>query len=262
MGIVPFSKIFRYACLAAIALAAVFLAAIATANPASAQVHPNGGGGFGDKYPWDTDNLRYRSYTAASFNIPFHKYRYSGVEACQRNVADGFFQTDNAVVNDFPSLSPTGSGGDLRWVLAAGSAGNDAGCDVFVSQQDRLAAQAAAGTGFALDSEGKLTAFNPGADVRAALTAGRSPSELGYGIWREKGSGYTVVDLRGATTDPGYLRRVDGQRNAPRAIHPATEQWTVPDGTSSGYFGAGWHGRRGNDPASDVRVAYALSWRI
>ena len=45
--------------------------------------------------------------------------------------------------------------------LAAGSAGNDAGCDTFVSQQDRLAAHVAANTGYALNSEGKLTAFDP-----------------------------------------------------------------------------------------------------
>ena len=239
----------------------------AATGHAAASSHPTdgGGGGFGGKYPWDTDNLKYRSYTAASFNIPFHKYRYSGAEACQSNVADGFFQTDNAVVNDFPSLSPTGTGGDLRWVLAAGSAGNDAGCDVFVSQQDRLAGQVASGTGYALNSEGKLTAFNPGADVHTALTTGRSSSDIAYLNWRGKdlrGNTYTVVDLRGATTDPGYLRRVDGQRNAPRAIHPSTEQWTVPERTSGGNFGARWHGRRGNDPASDIRVAYALSWRI
>ena len=196
-----FAKILKYACLAAIALAVAFLAAIVLSNPAAADPNGGGGGGFGGKYPWDTDNLRYRSYTAASFNIPFHKYRYSGVEACQSNVADGFFQTDNAVVNDFPSLSPTGTGGDLRWVLAAGSAGNDAGCDVFVSQQDRLAAQAAAGTGFALDSEGKLTAFNSGADVRTALTAGRSSSDIGYRVWRQKGSGYTVAERGGAASE-------------------------------------------------------------
>ena len=175
----------RIAASAAAAVLALVLAVFfASSGHAAASGHDGRqvDGGDSGEYPWDTDNLKYRSYTAASFNIPFHKYRYSGVEACQSNVADGFFQTDNAVVNDFPSLSPTGSGGDLRWVLAAGSAGNDAGCDVFVSQQDRLAAQAAAGTGFALDSEGKLTAFNPGADVRAALTAGRSSSDIALGV--------------------------------------------------------------------------------
>ena len=71
------------------------------------------------------------------------------------------------------------------------------------AQQDRLAGQVAARTGFALNSEGKLTAFNPGADVLTALTTGRSSSEsnIGYRVWRQKGSGYTVAELSGTISE-------------------------------------------------------------
>ena len=131
-----FTKFFAIALLGT----ATAIAAIAVlSSPAAAK---GGGGGAYDKYPWDTDNLRYGSYNAKSFNIPFHKYGgYSGVAACQTSVADGFFQTDNSVVNDFPRLVPSGRGDSVRWSVAAGSAGNNAGCDTFVAHQNRLAAQ-------------------------------------------------------------------------------------------------------------------------
>ena len=197
--------------------------------------------------PWDTDNLRYESYNARSFNIPFHKYgSYSGVAACQKNVADGFFQTDNSVVNDFPRLVPSGRGDSVRWSVAAGSAGNNAGCDTFVAQQDRLAAQVASGVGHVLDENGNLVVAPSG----AAYTTGRSASDLTYGSWTAKAaSSYTLVGSYGGTSDRSYLARVDGHtenRRYRRAISPDTATWTVPsrDSSSTGNFGALWHGTK------------------
>ena len=163
---------------------------------------------------------------------------------CQSRVADGFFQTDNAVVNDFPRLVPTGTGDNLRWGLAAGSAGNDAGCDTFAAQQDRLAAQVAARTGYALNSDGELERFAPTA---AAFTTGRTAADISYVRWTAKAaSEYTVATHRGATSDRNYLRRADREdasHNIVLAIHPSTETWTVPENTAaSGNFGAAWHG--------------------
>ena len=83
MGKVCFSKCFRYTCLAAVTLAAAFLAAIAFANPASAA----GETGRGNDLPlkeWDTDNLsRWVSSSfgragARNYQIPYHNYRASG----------------------------------------------------------------------------------------------------------------------------------------------------------------------------------------
>lgn len=55
MGSGVFSKVFRYACLAAIALAAAFLAAVYTTNPASAK---EGDDNADSLKNWDSDNLR------------------------------------------------------------------------------------------------------------------------------------------------------------------------------------------------------------
>ena len=205
-------------------------------------------------FAWDTDNLRYLNYNAMSFNIPFHDYGgYSGVAACQKNVADSFFQTDNSVVNDFPRLVSSGNANSARWSVAGGSAGNDAGCDTFVAQQDRLAAQVAAGVGYALDESGNLAAAPSG----AAYTTGRSAADLSYVVWTAKAaSGYTLtkadnyqtINTIGATSDPSYLHRVDGRPSPakPRAISPYTATWTVPSAESSrtGNFGAAWHGTK------------------
>ena len=240
----------RKALIVGCALAAVSAGCLAVAlllaSPAASQNIPNGGGGDSDDYPWDTDNLRYGSYNAKSFNIPFHKYGgYSGVAACQKNVADGFFQTDNSVVNDFPRLVPSGRGDSARWSVAAGSSGNNAGCDTFVAQQNRLAAQVASGVGHVLDENGNLVVAPSG----AAYTTGRSASDLSYGSWTAKAaSGYTLVGSYGGTSDSRYLDRVDGHRlngrSEPRSISPPTATWTVPSRESSttGNFGASWHG--------------------
>ncbi len=163
--------------------------------------------------------------------------------ACQSSVADGFFQTDNSVVNDFPRLVPSGRGDSVRWSVAAGSAGNNAGCDTFVAQQNRLAAQVASSVGYALDENGNLVVAPSG----AAYTTGRSVSDLSYGSWTAKAaSGYTLVGSYGGTSDNSYLARADGHtenRRDRRAISPDTATWTVPAGSSStGNFGSSWHG--------------------
>ena len=144
MGSCSLAKLLRLACLAAIASAAAFLAAIALAAPAAADNHIDGGGNDTTVKPWDTDNLRYRGYSARNFRIPFHEYAgyaaftdnttfQSGArEACQSAIADGFFQTGGSVgaKNDFPVLSKTGgSWGDS----ATGLRGS--GCGDFVTNQ-------------------------------------------------------------------------------------------------------------------------------
>ena len=83
MGKICFTKILTYACLAAITLAAAYLAAATHANPASAA----GETGGGHQYPlksWDTDNLsRWVSSSfgragARNYRIPYHNYSASG----------------------------------------------------------------------------------------------------------------------------------------------------------------------------------------
>ena len=244
MGKPCFSKAVKFFAIALLAAAAAIAAVAVLSSPAAAK--GGGGGGFGTPYPWDTDNLRYGSYNAKSFNIPFHKYGgYSGVAACQKNVADGFFQTDNSVVNDFPVLVSSGSGNSITWNIAAGSAGNNAGCDTFVAQQDKLAAQVASGLGYGLSDEGKVF---PVSGIE--FTTGRSVSDLNYVTWTAKAdSEYTLAGSHGATRDSRYLRRVDGHLNR-LAISPqsAGNTITVPSGDSispqTGDFGASWHSDR------------------
>ena len=130
MGKVCFSKILRYTCLAAIAVAAAFLAAITFANPASAD--PNDGGGNLDGLKsWDTDNLSrwvgyYQSVGPKNYRIPYHDYSgYSSSgshAACRSRVADAFFQTggDTGAVNDF-HVASYGSESEAGTVAATGS---------------------------------------------------------------------------------------------------------------------------------------------
>ena len=200
--------------------------------------------------------MRYGSYNAKSFNIPFHDYGgYSGVAACQSSVADGFFQTDNSVVNDFPVLVSSGSGDNVTWSVAASSAGNNAGCDTFVAQQDRLAAQVAAGLTYALTEDGKV-----GVVGGAAFTTGRSVSDLSYVTWTAKASSdYTIVGTHGATRDISYLRRADGIYNHRRLAitpHSAGKIITVPSGASTGNFGAAWHASRSDQLVGGVYGNY------
>ena len=208
--------------------------------------------------------MRYGSYNAKSFNIPFHDYSgYSGVAACQSSVADGFFQTDNSVVNDFPVLVSSGSGNSITWSIAAGSAGNNAGCDTFVAQQDKLAAQVASGLNYGLTDEGKVF---PVSGIE--FTTGRSVSDLNYVAWTAKGSSdYTIVGSHGATKDSSYLRRVDGHLNR-LAISPqsAGSTITVPSGVSisppTGDFGASWHSSRSNQLVGGVYYYYYYYYKV
>ena len=252
-----FSKLTKFFAFALLGTATAIAAIAVLSTPAAA--HNHGGGGDSNDYPWDTDNLRYGSYNARSFNIPFHKYSgYSGVAACQKNVADGFFQTDNSVVNDFPVLVSSGSGDSITWSIAAGSAGNDAGCDTFVAQQDRLAEQVAAGLTYALTEDGKV-----GVVGGAAFTTGRSVSDLSYVGWTAKASsGYTIVGTHGATRDISYLRRADGIYNHRRLAiipHSAGNTITVPSGASTGNFGAAWHASRSNQLVGGV---YSYHYKV
>ena len=152
MGLPCFSKIIRYASLALVGSVVAIAAIIALSSPAAAE---DGDGGNRSEKSWDTDNLRYGSYSAKSFNIPFHDYSgYSGVDACQSYVADGFFQagyadsanvTDTNVPEDFPTIQYSTSGATIE--PPASETVNNTGCDLFVAQQERLKTQVAANTG-------------------------------------------------------------------------------------------------------------------
>ena len=253
MGKPRFSKIAKFFALALLGVATAMAAIAVLSSPATADPS-GGGGGDSDDYPWDTDNLRYGSYNAKSFNIPFHKYDgYSGVSACQSAVADGFFQSGDGSDDDVPEDFPVLVFSDSKWSVAPEtSTANNSGCDRFVAQQDRLAGQVVAGVGYALDESGNLAVAPSG----AAYTTGRSAVDLNYVSWISKGWGYTLtkadnfqtINTIGATSDGSYLRRVDGRPAPakPRAISPDTAEWTVPSAESSrtGNFGASWHGTK------------------
>ena len=146
MGKPCFLKLTKFFAVALLGTAATIAAVAVLSTPAAATGHDSrqGGGGDTDDYPWDTDNLRYGSYNAKSFNIPFHKYGgYSGVAACQSGVADAFFQAGGSVgaVNDFPYLDwMADADGNESWAEQQGGTRNK-GCDEFVEQQDKMAAQ-------------------------------------------------------------------------------------------------------------------------
>ena len=266
-------KITKFFAVALLGTAATIAAVAVLSMPAAATGHDSrqGGGGDSTLKSWDTDNLRYYRYNAKSFNIPFHKYGgYSGVEACQSAVADGFSQTgspddsstpgmreDKLTPEDFPVLVFS----DSKWSAdAETSTANNSGCDTFVAQQERLKAQVVSGVGYALDEQGRLQVFNGGTE----FTTGRAAADLSYVAFGAKASTeYAVSGAgRGATLDSRYLDRVDGHtrgRRAPRAISPLGTNWTVPEHTSiTGNFGAeSWHGQTvAVSGVSYVNVAY------
>ena len=120
MGKVCFSKILRYTCLAAIAVAAAFIAAITFANPASAD--PNGG--RGNDLPlkeWDTDNLsRWVSSSfgragARNYRIPYHNYKgyfdTTPAKPCVSHTAGG----SGLVRSRYDGSCPSGSSLLTRW---------------------------------------------------------------------------------------------------------------------------------------------------
>ena len=177
MGFSWFAKIFRYICLAAIAIAAAFFAAITLANTAVAQ-NP-GGGSKPTTKPWDTDNLAYTqgtgSYSAKNFRVPHHRYggyatatgaSASAKEACAPGgIADAFFQTDSGRGrNDFPVLASTTSASGTVWAETATGTKNT-GCTAFVDAQLTMASRARSNGGYYLDSQGNLSRTD---DVSAA----------------------------------------------------------------------------------------------
>ena len=241
--------------------AATAIAAIAVlSSPAAAK---GGGGGGYDKYPWDTDNLRIGStYSAKSFNIPFHKYGgYSGVAACQSGVADAFFQAGGSVgaVNDFPYLDwVADDAGNWSWAEQEGGTRRN-GCDKFVEQQDEMAAQIGSNGGYYLDLSGNLQRLSKNPPSRVASR------RLPYSHWLRKGDAFAVNsgtgELIASQDTSGYWVRVDGIKTGPNkyylAIYPSGTTWTIPQNTQNGRFG-NWHGtsyQRRTDSAVLTRVA-------
>ena len=241
MGKPCFFRIIKFFAIALLSAAAAITAIAVLSSPAAAV--PGGGGGFGTTKPWDTDNLRYGRYNAKSFNIPFHKYGgYSGVAACQSGVADGFFQSGDGSKNDVPEDFPVLAFSNGSWsVEAETSTTNSSGCDRFVAQQDRLAAQIAGNGGYYLDASGKL-------QKDGSLEPRFHGRSLVYGGWASKDSGFAINGSTGelviAQDTSGYRDRADGWRTASGyylAIDPFGTTWTVPENTQNGRFG-GWHG--------------------
>ena len=238
--------------LAATAVLAAVLFWSVTADPAAADNHAKVGGGAYDEHPWDTDNLRYGSYNARSFNVPFHQYGGYSEGACQSGVADAFFQAGGSVgaVNDFPYLDwVVDDAGNWSWAEQQGGTRRN-GCDEFVEQQDRLAAQIGSNGGYYLDLSGNLQKLSDGSVP--SRFSGRS---LVYGDWDRKGSGFAINSGTGeVVSGSGYLGRVDGYRNQ-RAIYPYNSRWTVPENTENGRFGARWHGTTSPTSSGNIRVA-------
>ncbi len=228
MGFSWVAKVFRHVCLAAIAIAAAFFAAITLANTAVAQ-NPGGGGDIDEK-PWDTDNLVYTqgtvSYSAENFRVPFHQYRgYStsagaspaAKEACAPGgVADAFFQTDTAPGrNDFPVLA-SNTAGTVWSETATGS--KTSGCTAFVDAQIIMSARARSNGGYYLDSQGNLSRRD---DVSAArFLAAPAARTRTYDTWSASspaGTGFSrdacvIADLRvyenrpaGENAEPGVI---------------------------------------------------------
>ena len=144
------SKIAKFFTLSLLGAAAAIAAVAVLSSTAAAKT---GGGGAYDEHPWDTDNLRYAGgqYSARSFNIPFHKYGGYSEGACQSGVADAFFQAGGSVgaVNDFPCLDwvADDADGNESWAEQQGGT-RSKGCDEFVAQQDKIAAQIVGNGGF------------------------------------------------------------------------------------------------------------------
>ena len=150
MGKPCFLKITKFFAVALLGTAAAIAAVAVLSSPATAGT--TGGGCAYDKHQRDTDNLRYAggSYSARSFNVPFHQYGGYSEGACQSGVADGFFQAGGSVgaVNDFPYLDWVADAeGNESWAEQQGGTRNK-GCDEFVAQQDEMAAQIVGNGGF------------------------------------------------------------------------------------------------------------------
>ena len=218
MGKPCFSKLTKFFAFALLGTATAIAAIAVLSSPAAAQ-NPGGGGDVSLKN-WDTDNLRFGSYTSASFRVPSHDYgrnadRYSH-DACDRGgVADGFYQT-KVDVNDFPVLDY-----GINEFKVWGS--SDLACDEFVQAQERMVLEAVANGGYWLDSQGIL---RKGSLPNWIATR---PASLTYGSWSDKGvlfqdtpgaatfiSGKryyyaysTASSSFAVTSDAGYQRRLD-----------------------------------------------------
>ena len=261
MGKYCFSKLIKFFAIALLGAVTAIAAIAVLSSPAAARP---GGGGDSDDYPWDTDNLRYGSYNARSFNIPFHKYGgYSGVAACQSGVADAFFQAGGSVgaVNDFPYLDwVADADGNESWAEQQGGTRRN-GCDKFVEQQDEMAAQIGSNGGYYLDLSGSLQRLSDDS-VPSRFSGRRVPSVH----WLRKGDAFAVNSGTGeliiAQDTSRYRDRVDGWKISSNkynlAIYPSTARWTIPEGTENGRFGSSLHGtsyQRRTDSAVLTRVA-------
>ena len=155
MGKPCFSKLTKFFAFALLGAATAIAAIAVLSSPAAAQ-NPGGGNGDTEK-SWDTDNLRFGSYSARSFAIPHLNSGNRGShEACGSGVVDGFFQLDPDVRNDLPILDVTVSSDGTPSVAHRAAST----CSEFVANQE-LALRFGR-SGFYLDHRGVLRRGLPG----------------------------------------------------------------------------------------------------
>ena len=248
MGKIRFSRVLKFALLAAAALAASFLAAIVSASPAAAR--DGDGDGQVEVRKWDTDNLKIgTTYTARSFAIPHYSsgatdaanarqatftigtitITLGNVSPCQPAVMDGFFQNlASQPRNDLPRLEKTSGvwGETTRHP-----------CSSFAWWQDRAISIAGLNGGYWLDSGGNLKQGGFG----SWMTAARDYSvSLGYTTWAGKGAGYSVVRVgrndqqqtqavAPSASDEGYIARVDYAGTGGRTVGAPSGGLSLPD---------------------------------
>ena len=188
MGKPCFYKAIKFFAFALLGAATAIAAVAVLSSPASADPS-GGGGGLGDEYPWDTDNLAYSTYSARNFRVPHHKYAGYAADgtasdaakaACATGgVADGFFQTDTAGRNDFPELSRDDDG---DWEITA-TGSKTSGCTAFVDAQLQMAERARANGGYYLDSQGNLQKAVVASSRFLVAPASRVRTYATWGVW-------------------------------------------------------------------------------
>ena len=239
-------KITKFFAVALLGTAATIAAVAVLSTPAAATGHDSrqGDGGGRTEKNWDSDNLRFGSYTSASFRIPSHSYgtattaRYSHAACGYGGIADGYYQTKSGPsgVNDFPVLQYTsGSYSFKNWDTAASALP----CDEFVRAQERMISEAASNGGHWLDSNGNLR------DTPLPNWMRSRPVSLTYGTWGDKGPLFSArtgvgTDIGGnryyyahststapfgVTSNAGYQRRLD----VFSGDAPATDWATYPN---------------------------------